>query len=204
MHAESTVPDGFLEKAVAEFRKELRRAGLYSSLGYLNSRSIYRYTGIYLFEPPMLRCACLFDRENPAVHTMADLALRDSYCGIIGRFRETLIINDSLNDARLEGHSAREKAQSYYGIPLCDSVGACIGTLCHWDVRPRLTTMDEIGVLYAVAPDVSAEVVRERRGRLARKAATSPIPGGEGVEICLDDKADQLARGFRGEEARGG
>lgn len=108
--------------AVEQFTRQLRDGGVHASLGFLNARTRHRFTGVYRFEPPMLRSVALFDRENPSV-------------------------------------------LAYHAAPLIDDGGTCIGSLCHWDVRPRIVPDMEVPLLFAVAP------------LLARAVALEPVNG---------------------------
>jgi GAF domain-containing protein len=49
-------------------------------------------------------------------------------------------------------HPAREAVQSYAGVPVRLSGGQVLGTLCHFDGRPRLLPPNELAVMREVAP----------------------------------------------------
>ena len=75
---------GSLAHLEARFIELLRRDGLHAALGFLNGRVRYRFTGVYRFDPPVLRNVDLYDRENPSLtFSGCELVLRDSYCGIV-------------------------------------------------------------------------------------------------------------------------
>src|SRR5688572_18829323 len=48
-------------EVVAAFRRALQERGLFGALGYLNSTTEYRFTGIYHFELDWVRSVLLFD-----------------------------------------------------------------------------------------------------------------------------------------------
>ena len=146
---------------LSTLQKTLSEHGTLGALRYLNSRTRHRYTGTYLFEPPLLRNHCLFDRENPDVRSMEDLVLRDSYCGKVAESGEPFATENSMTDQRLAGHPARTLMMAYHGFPLRDEVGNCFGSLCHWDVRPRLIPAAEFPVLQAAAPVLARQVLHE-------------------------------------------
>ncbi|MEO7455877.1 MAG: GAF domain-containing protein, partial [Gemmatimonadaceae bacterium] len=59
---------------------------------------------------------------------------------------------DSRDDSRLTSHSARDSIISYVGVPLRLASGCTWGTLCHYDLRPRLLSPSETAILESVAP----------------------------------------------------
>lgn len=129
--------------------------GPIEALRFLNARTRFRFTGIYRAEPPVLRNVYLFDRENPTLNVSGEVCpLEETYCAIVaGRglpFRTT----DARRDARLTTHAARERVISYCGVPIRGDDGRLWGSLCHFDVRPRLLPRSEIEVLETVAASV--------------------------------------------------
>ena len=62
--------------------------------------------------------------------------------------------------AEVVTHIARERVQSYCGVPIWLDGGRLWGTLCHYDVRPRLLPHAEVEVLERVAALFAAHVVR--------------------------------------------
>ena len=173
------------------FADTLVRRGLHEALGYLNGRTRHRFTGVYHFDPPLLRSICLFDRENPALTVGGDTPMDESYCSLVGRDRAPFATADAGGDARLRSHPARTSVLAYCGAPLLTGDGACIGTLCHFDVRPRLVPVAELRLL-------------ERLAALVATATGWSAPARrERVEVRLHQEGDQLAGRGRGEEARG-
>lgn len=142
-----------LESAVAGCMEVLEREGLHAALGFLNGRVRYRYTGVYRFDPPVLRNVDLYDRENPSLtFSGGELVLRDSYCGIVQLTERPFVTTDAARDERLSGYAARVSMVSYLGVPLRLRGGTLFGTLCHWDGRPRLTPTGEVELLERLAP----------------------------------------------------
>ena len=139
----------------------LATGGLAAALCYLNGRTRFRFTGVYRAEPPFLRNVCLFDRENPALNLSGDVCLlEDTYCARVCRDEHPFLVADSSRDPCLETHVARERVQSYCGVPIRLDTGRLWGTLCHYDVRPRLLPNAEIEVLERVATLIGAYVGR--------------------------------------------
>lgn len=138
------------------FARLLHGRGLLAALGYLNDRTRYRFTGLYRAEPPLLRNVALFDRENPDIDVSGAVAkLDETYCSITRRTGSPFSTDDALHDARLTTHAARDSVLCYSGVPVRLGNGVPWGTLCHFDLRPRLLPADELAVLASVAPVVA-------------------------------------------------
>ena len=181
----------------AQISQMLRQHGMYAALEVLNLRTRYRYTGVYQVAPPLLRNVCLFDRENPRVRTMDDLVLHDSYCGIVARSGESFAVKNSQTDARLTSHPARATMIAYHGFPLRDTTDRCFGSLCHWDVRPRLLPKGEAQLLHDVAPMIAHAVLLQWRRAWRHRDASSltrGLPARERIQVRLDDEADDRPR----------
>ncbi|MEO7041956.1 MAG: GAF domain-containing protein [Gemmatimonadaceae bacterium] len=132
----------------AAFRDTLESAGMEQALAMLNSRTRYRFTGLYRVDPPKLRNLFLFDRENPALSLGGEtVPLQSTYCGIVAVTRAPFFAEDAPADSRLVEHSARDSVVSYVGVPVRNADGRVFGTLCHYDVRPRMLPEYELAVL---------------------------------------------------------
>ena len=137
----------------AHFAHLLNDRGLRVALGYLNERTRYRFTGLYRADPPLLRNIGLFDRENPDIDgSGAVTTLDETYCSITSSTAAPFTVHDAPNDERLVGHAARDSVVSYVGVPVRLLSGQSWGTLCHFDLRPRLLAGDELGALTTMAP----------------------------------------------------
>ena len=129
--------------------------GPVGALRFLNARTRFRFTGIYRAEPPLLRNVWLFDRENPTLNVSGEVCpLEETYCAIVAGRGLPFRTADARRDARLATHASREHVISYCGVPIRRDDGRVWGSLCHFDVRPRLLPRSEIEVLEAVAGDV--------------------------------------------------
>ena len=142
-----------LASVVTQCAAELQRSGVLAALAFLNERTRFRYTGVYHADPPLLRNVQLFDRENPRLNVSGDVAqLDETYCGITRTTNAPFATSNALHDARLRTHAARESVISYSGVPIrLDNRGPW-GSLCHFDVRPRLLSPAELHILEAAAP----------------------------------------------------
>ncbi len=135
------------------FARRLNKDGIIGALAFLNDRTRFRFTGLYRAVPPALHNVALFDRENPTLNVSGAIcALEDSYCAIVCTSGEPLAIDDSRDDLRVAHHPSRDAIQSYTGVPVRDAGGRVVGSLCHFDGRPRLLPATELSVLTSVAP----------------------------------------------------
>ncbi|MEO8562274.1 MAG: GAF domain-containing protein [bacterium] len=130
----------------------LASAGPMAALRFLNERTRFRFTGVYHAQPPLLRNLHLYDRENPTLNASGAVTrLDETYCAIVCTGDHPFTTTDAPADARLTAHTARENVISYCGVPIRHESGRVWGTLCHYDVRPRLVSPSEIEVLTLVA-----------------------------------------------------
>lgn len=130
----------------------LTSAGPMEVLACLNSRTRFRFTGLYRAASPYLHNLYLYDRENPSLNVSGEISrLDDTYCGIVCAEDHLFATINSGKDGRLTTHAARERVISYCGVPIRRESGVIWGTLCHYDVRPRLLPRFETGVLQLVA-----------------------------------------------------
>ena len=139
----------------------LSRAGPLAALRFLNARTRFRFTGVYRAEPPYLRNLYLFDRENPALNVSGDVSnLDDTFCAIPCIQNGPFGTPNTLRDERLAAHAARERVRSYCGVPIRLDSGCVWGTLCHFDVRPRLVSPSETEVLLLVASGLAPRLIQ--------------------------------------------
>jgi GAF domain-containing protein len=145
-----------LEPTVARFAVHLEVDGLHTALGYLNSRTRFRYTGAYRFAAPLLCSIEIYDRENPTLALCAEVEMETTYCSIVGARHAALAVDDAERDARVSNHPARAQFAAYCGVPLRGVGGQPFGTLCHYDPRPRIGSTEQIELLERAAPLISA------------------------------------------------
>lgn len=154
--------------AVVSFRRELQTSGLHGALAFLNARTQFRFTGVYAFHDQTVRCVAVCDREDPQVRTAPDERLVDTYCWFLVASASPFVTQYALADARLIDHPAQQSVVAFHGVPLIDSTGACIGAICHWDVRPRVAPPAEVSLLYEAAHVLAGEDQEEGRGNAKR------------------------------------
>jgi GAF domain-containing protein len=131
----------------------LSSSGPVAALRFLNERTRFRFTGVYCAEPPLLRNLHLYDRENPTLNVSGAVTrLDETYCAIVCADDTPFATMNASVDERLTTHASRTSVLSYCGVPIRAETGCVWGTLCHFDVRPRLLSPSEIEVLTLVAP----------------------------------------------------
>ena len=148
----TTIASPEIKVVAHEFQTLLQARGLHEALRFLNARTRHRFTGVYRIVPPVLHNVCLFDRENPAIHVGSETPLDETYCAITGELRKPFHFANSAEDDRFRGNPRRSTVVSYCGVPLRNDDGSAWGTLCHFDLRPRIVPVGEIPVLEVVAP----------------------------------------------------
>ncbi|MEP6916675.1 MAG: ATP-binding protein [Acidobacteriota bacterium] len=136
---------------LVKFEKVLDTQGLREALKFLNSRTAHRFTGIYRFDPPILRNLFLHDAENPATTVGEDAPMEATYCSIVGAFERPFTSDDTLRDDRLRDHPGRHDIQSYCGVLLRSHDHTPYGTLCHFDVVPCDVPVPELALMEAAA-----------------------------------------------------
>jgi hypothetical protein len=128
----------------------LESEGLPAVLKRLNSRTSFRFTGLYRFDGDVLRNVALHDRWNPDQLHGADAPLGQTYCAITGRLNDVLLVSDGPRDRRypwMHGNSM----VSYCGVPIRSEFGYALGTLCHFDEQPCDATAEEATFLLCIA-----------------------------------------------------
>lgn len=153
----------WLDATVRRFDEQLLAEGLRTALGYLNSRTRFRFTGAYRFAGPLLCSIEIFDRENPTLTLATEVPMETTYCSIIGGDEAAFVVDDAAKDDRVRAHPARAQYAAYCGVALRDVTGATFGTLCHFDPRPRIGSTAHLAVLERVAPIVAAYALSRSR-----------------------------------------
>lgn len=151
--ASGDAADPTLEHVRAAVTASLRHGGAAAALALLNARARFRFTGIYRVDPPVLRNVRLHDRENPSLNVSGTCArLDETFCALVWRRAAPFVTDDATVDAGLARLTSGGAVLSYAGAPIHGASGRVVGTLCHFDGRPRLMPPAELCVLEAVAP----------------------------------------------------
>lgn len=109
------------------------RAALYSIL----RRSSYRFIAIFRFKDGKATSSVHVDRDNLAVTQADEVPDTATYCAYVRGSARPFVTADASADDRTIGHPARDVVLSYCGVPIMESDGTLLGTLCHYDVVPR-------------------------------------------------------------------
>lgn len=118
-----------------EFETQLADHGVRGALAWLNSRTQYRYTALYLIDGAALTNVYVFDRNDPADKPFMNTPINESYCNLVMDAGQAVMVTDALHDARTMGHPYSAVIRSFYGIPLRRTDGSACGALCHFDDR---------------------------------------------------------------------
>lgn len=159
------------------FRQVLELEGLPAALRFLNARTRHRFTALYRFEAPWLRNVCMVDRENPGLVVAADCPIRESYCSYIHDDERDFAVEDAKQDARVLEHPKRTALLAYCGVPVFGEDGGCVGTLCHFDPRPRLAPTGELPLLERAASMLRRHVTAHGAARAPKAASVTEATG---------------------------
>ncbi|MDM0015831.1 GAF domain-containing protein [Variovorax sp. J22P168] len=135
----------------ARFVVTLRSDGVREALATLVKRTDYRFIGIWRFEDGKANAAVHYDREQPDVLTAQEVPDTATYCCFVREAQAPFMTPNAMIDERLAKHPAREQVLSYCGVPLMDSAGTLLGTLCHYDLVPRDPEQVDLELMLSVA-----------------------------------------------------
>lgn len=119
------------------FASLLATDGLRAALYALLRRSDYRFVSIFRFKDGMATSVVHVDREDLALTQAAEVPDTATYCSYVRAAQAPFVTVEAGEDARTEGHAAREVVPAYCGIPLYTPEGDFLGTLCFYDMVPR-------------------------------------------------------------------
>lgn len=141
------------EEDSAEFiqvQNALQAQGLHAALRILNSRTPFRFTGVYRFDGEVLRNVALFDRWAPEKRQGEDAPIAQTFCGIVGSVDQAVEVVDGRTDQRFPWMQGNPVV-SYCGTPIRDAEGQVVGTLCHFDLKPVQSISSELPLLARAA-----------------------------------------------------
>ncbi|MEO8754023.1 MAG: GAF domain-containing protein [Casimicrobiaceae bacterium] len=127
----------------------LKKDGLPGAVSAINQTVPHRYTGIFLKDGPLLQNVALHDKQDPAPELWAPFPLGQSFCNLIVVSGDPLTVREAHTDPRVDvmQHPAGDKLQAYCGVPLIDSEGEVLGTLCHLDEKKIDARIDLVAML---------------------------------------------------------
>jgi GAF domain-containing protein len=132
-----------------EFEAQLAEHGVRGGLAWLNGRTQYRYTALYLVDGGVLKNVYVFDRSDPTDKPYLNTPINESYCNLVMEAEQAVIVTDALHDPRTAGHPYSTVIRSFCGLPLQRADGSAFGALCHFDEQPREIAVSERAVLDA-------------------------------------------------------
>ena len=124
------------DSRVIELETQLTEHGVRGALAWLNSRTQYRYTALYLVDGTVLKNIYVFDRNDPTDKPYTDTPINEAYCNLVMDTEQAIIVTDALHDARTARHSYSAAIRSFCGFPLQRADGSACGALCHFDDQP--------------------------------------------------------------------
>jgi hypothetical protein len=139
----------------AAFSHLISQGQVSEAIVYLNSQTLFRFTGIYRLDGMRISNLYLYDRESGFGSDTPSGPVADTYCLWV---QETLCVvqmPDSLSDPRAVGHPKREVVRSYCGGPIRAEDGNLLGTICHFDYAPHTGLRDVSPVLCEVGPSLA-------------------------------------------------
>ena len=138
-------------QAVAEIKTILRNDGVRAALIFVNHLTEHRFSALYQFHNDLLRNLYFYDREYPDVETTDEIPVTASYCVFLRDSGLLFHTSDALRDGRVRTHPKREQVQAYCGVPVLDSAGKLFGSVCHFDIQPRVIADEDVDLMEAVA-----------------------------------------------------
>ena len=139
------------ERAIGELKTILRRDGVRRALIYLNHLAEHRFSALYQFKDDQLRNLYFYDREYPEVESTDEIPVTASYCVFLRETGALFHTSDALRDDRVRRHPKREQIQAYCGVPVLDAKGKLFGSICHFDLQPRVISDEDVDLMEAVA-----------------------------------------------------
>lgn len=138
----------------AGFLLILDAQGLRAALADLLTRTDYRFIAVFRFNGDRAKAVVFYDREDPSVLRVAEVAANATFCDITRRQRSTFVTDDAIADARLENHVARDQVRAYCGVPIMTPEGEFLGTLCHYDHVPRDASQIDLALMCEIASTI--------------------------------------------------
>ena len=138
-------------EAVAELKAIIRAEGIRAGLIFLNGLTEHRFSALYQFENKQLRNLYFFDREYPEIETADEIPVTASYCVFVRETGQLFHTSDALRDDRVRSHPKREQILAYCGLPVLDADGKLFGSICHFDLQPRVIADEDVDLMEAAA-----------------------------------------------------
>lgn len=147
----TSAPSSAFAAEIDSFKEVLFVGGLEAALDFLNTRTGYRFTFVYKYEPPHARRVMVHDRD------LLFIPSRD-LVPVTQTFFEFMLIApvfataDGLVDERCCLHPGRKHFRGFCGIQLFYADGRHFGWLAHANPGPVPVPAGEVEFLHLVAP----------------------------------------------------
>jgi GAF domain-containing protein len=138
------------EAAFRQFSETVTHEGVRPALAYLLSLTDYRYIAIFRRNGDKASAAVFYDRVNPENLRVDEVPASATYCHFAIEGKALFTTADSLADARLADHVARQAVQAYWGLPVMTPEGEILGMLCQYDTVPRDPTQVNLELMIEV------------------------------------------------------
>ena len=139
------------EQAVTQLKTILRNDGVRPALIFLNHLTEHRFSALYQFKDDQLRNLYFYDRENPELESTDEIPVTASYCVFLRETGALFHTSDAMRDGRVRSHPKREQIQAYCGVPVLDAQGKLFGSICHFDLQPRVISDEDVDLMEVVA-----------------------------------------------------
>lgn len=146
-----------LDQAFEAFVETLHTDSLRLALATLLQRTDYRFIGLWRFQDGKANAVVHFDRKNPEILRVDEIPDDATYCCYVRDSHQPFTTADARTDARLAQHPARDDVLTYCGVPVMDSAGHVLATLCHYDVVPRDPAQVDLELMLNVAGFLALE-----------------------------------------------
>jgi hypothetical protein len=138
------------EQAVTQLKTILRNDGVRPALIFLNHLTEHRFSALYQFKDDQLRNLYFYDRECPEVESTDEIPVTASYCVFL---RETGALFHTRTPCVTAGAQPSE-ARTSAGVlrrsgARCE--GKLFGSICHFDLQPRVISDHDVDLMEAVA-----------------------------------------------------
>ncbi|AVO49048.1 hypothetical protein C6568_07110 [Melaminivora suipulveris] len=135
----------------SDFALTASAAGVRTALAEVLALTDFRFIGIWRFQGGRANAAVHYDRLQPEVLAAEEVAETATYCCYVKQSGAPFKTAHALVDERLTTHPAREAVAAYVGVPVMDSQGTIIGTLCHYDLQPRDVRQVDTALMLMIA-----------------------------------------------------
>jgi len=133
------------------FEETLGVGGLGVALDFLNTRTAYRFTFLYQYEPPSARRILVCDRDALYISGREQVPILQTHFEFL-LTEATFATENSMLDERCNLHPCARHFRGFCGIQLRHADGRLYGWLAHASPDPVAVPLNEAGFLQLIAP----------------------------------------------------